>query len=227
MPHDDTTSGGSRSKHSVDSAVVIDVVNCGETDIVRVTEAAKSLDAKVRVHESYGDWLEKHNKAEELPWSDVTALVGVGKSLAEEGFVEKAVERLATAHLIVAVQDSSVINAAELFRQGAKGLLCLQSGRDRLHTDLEWYLRAAVKSRPSRRAVFTHRRNLANLTQAEIDVLDLMLDGNSNKQIAEHLEISLRTVELRRSKLMKKMEARNLAQLVFAVCRARPERVLI
>ena len=40
------------------------------------------------------------------------------------------------------------------------------------------------------------------------------MDGHSNKAIAEELDLSVRTIEVRRSKLMKKMKAGSLAELV-------------
>jgi len=66
-----------------------------------------------------------------------------------------------------------------------------------------------------------HQTNLTTLTPAEVQVLDAMLDGMANKQIAQALEIGLRTVELRRSKIMRKMQAKSLAQLVKYVCIAK------
>lgn len=54
---------------------------------------------------------------------------------------------------------------------------------------------------------------LARLTDRERTVLDELLMGLSTKEIARDLEISPRTVEVHRSRLMMKMEARNLAHL--------------
>jgi DNA-binding NarL/FixJ family response regulator len=52
------------------------------------------------------------------------------------------------------------------------------------------------------------------LTWNERSVLRLLLDGHANKSIARDLGMGLRTVELRRSTIMKKLGARNLAELV-------------
>ncbi|MEM6330592.1 MAG: LuxR C-terminal-related transcriptional regulator [Planctomycetota bacterium] len=65
------------------------------------------------------------------------------------------------------------------------------------------------------------KARLTRLTDAENEVLDAMLDGLANKQIAQSLQIGLRTVELRRSKIMRKMQAKSLAELVKFVCIAR------
>ncbi len=55
---------------------------------------------------------------------------------------------------------------------------------------------------------------LAMLSQGERAVLDLILEGKPNKEIAADLGLSNRTVEDRRARLMKKMDARSVAELV-------------
>lgn len=58
------------------------------------------------------------------------------------------------------------------------------------------------------------RRKLENLTPREQDVLELVVNGETNKGIARKLGISDKTVELHRSRVMSKMEASTLADLV-------------
>jgi len=55
---------------------------------------------------------------------------------------------------------------------------------------------------------------LERLTPGEHDVLRLLIDGNSNKTIAAELKLSVRTIEVRRAKLMRKMNAESLAELI-------------
>jgi FixJ family two-component response regulator len=58
------------------------------------------------------------------------------------------------------------------------------------------------------------RTAYASLTPREEDVYRLVVDGAMNKQIAYELDISQRTVEVHRAKVMGKMGARNLADLI-------------
>ncbi|HET7806694.1 MAG TPA: response regulator [Pseudolabrys sp.] len=58
------------------------------------------------------------------------------------------------------------------------------------------------------------RARLESLTGRQRQVLDLAVAGLSNKQIAERLGISFRTVENHRAWMMERMGARNLAELV-------------
>jgi two-component system, LuxR family, response regulator FixJ len=55
---------------------------------------------------------------------------------------------------------------------------------------------------------------LATLSEDEVAVLRKLLEGLPNKRIAVDLDIGLRTVELRRSNIMKKMDAASLPELV-------------
>ena len=64
------------------------------------------------------------------------------------------------------------------------------------------------------------RARLAELTPRERDVLDQVLDGHPNKVIAYNLGISARTVEIHRGRVMQKMQARTLSQLLRMVLRA-------
>jgi len=60
-------------------------------------------------------------------------------------------------------------------------------------------------------------RRLAGLTQREREVLDLIISGKLNKQIADVLGISIKTVEVHRARVMEKMEVSSLAELVQSV----------
>ncbi len=58
---------------------------------------------------------------------------------------------------------------------------------------------------------------LDRLTPRERQVLGLIVAGESNKGVAYHLEISDKTVEAHRAKVMEKMEAKSLADLMKKV----------
>ena len=63
------------------------------------------------------------------------------------------------------------------------------------------------------------RANLATLTQREREVLEHVVAGRLNKQIAADIGISMATVKLHRGHVMQKMQAVSLAQLVRMVDR--------
>ena len=55
--------------------------------------------------------------------------------------------------------------------------------------------------------------NPYHLTKREKQILKLVLDGKSNKEIAIELEVSKRTTEVHRFNLMKKLNVKNLIEL--------------
>jgi two-component system response regulator FixJ len=61
---------------------------------------------------------------------------------------------------------------------------------------------------------------LGGLTAREREVMDLMVHGHPNKVIAQKLDISFRTVEVHRSRILAKMGAENVAELVRLVLSA-------
>ena len=73
-------------------------------------------------------------------------------------------------------------------------------------------LDSQIRRRKMRRAGLEDR--LSKLTAGERDVLDLILGGKYNKEIAASLSLSVRTVEDRRARIMKKMDAKSVAELV-------------
>jgi two-component system CheB/CheR fusion protein len=57
-------------------------------------------------------------------------------------------------------------------------------------------------------------RRIADLTARERQVVEMVVEGNPNKQIAYVLGISQRTVETHRATAMKKIGARSLSELI-------------
>lgn len=64
-------------------------------------------------------------------------------------------------------------------------------------------------------------KRLAMLTPRENDVLEFLLDGQTNKAIADRLGVSSKTVESHRARLMIKMAAESLAELIRKTVAAR------
>jgi two-component system response regulator TtrR len=71
---------------------------------------------------------------------------------------------------------------------------------------------AELRDKQARRAQVAER--LATLTERERGVLQRIIEGKANKVIAAELDISVKTVEAHRSKVMEKMGVDSVAELV-------------
>jgi DNA-binding NarL/FixJ family response regulator len=60
------------------------------------------------------------------------------------------------------------------------------------------------------------RKRPEALTQREQEILQLIWSGLKNKEIAQRLKISVKTVEAHRANMMKKVRVSNAAQLLNA-----------
>lgn len=70
----------------------------------------------------------------------------------------------------------------------------------------------AANSERNRRENF--RKLLVQLTPREREVMQLVVDGRHNREIADRLGISVRTVEVHKTRMMTKLGVDNLANLV-------------
>lgn len=86
------------------------------------------------------------------------------------------------------------------------------------HTDLLDRVQGALKAEAERRTEREKRSDVSErigrLTRREREVMDLVVTGKANKVIAHELGVSQRTVEIHRARVMTKMDAQSLADLV-------------
>ena len=77
---------------------------------------------------------------------------------------------------------------------------------------------AAARATHDRKRACCER--LAQLTHREREVLDLVVAGRMNREVAEALDISIKTVEAHRARIMEKLGVSSLAELVQATLAA-------
>jgi two-component system response regulator FixJ len=107
--------------------------------------------------------------------------------------------------------------AVEAMRHGAYDFL----QKPFLDQDLLDRVRRAIDhDRANRVRLLQHdaiQEKLISLTPREREILDLVTSGKANKVMAAQLGVSQRTVEIHRARVMEKMGASSLAQLVRMV----------
>jgi len=119
--------------------------------------------------------------------------------------------------VIVITGYGDIPMAVQAMKAGAVSLLTKPCDPDRLWENILTALdrcRAVRTAREQREALVSR---LMTLTDDERAVLAGVMAGSPNKKIARDLDIGLRTVELRRSRLMKKIGVGSLAELIQAV----------
>lgn len=67
---------------------------------------------------------------------------------------------------------------------------------------------------PVRRRMEQHLKSSLHITPRQREVLRLVALGHTNREIAASLDISVRTVEVHRFNLMRRLNVRNVAQLL-------------
>ncbi len=74
--------------------------------------------------------------------------------------------------------------------------------------------KAKVKTQDLRGAVRDKKDEAFSLTARQKEILKLVALGHTNREIGEQLDISVRTVEVHRFNLMRRLRVRNVAQLL-------------
>jgi FixJ family two-component response regulator len=130
-------------------------------------------------------------------------------------------ERLArqgiTTPVVFVTGHGDVPMAVEAIKRGAFDFVEKPFNEARLTGIIERALDVDAKHAGQSAAQSEIAARLAKLSPREREVLDLVVAGKMNKTIADVMNISIKTVEAHRAKVMEKMCARSLAELVQAV----------
>ena len=123
--------------------------------------------------------------------------------------------------LVVLLESRSVEIAVELMQQGVFAVLTHPLEHQKLLTTIN----AAVEQSNTNQAEVDRSRDaslrIGEATDKEMEVLELMLKGCKNKESAERLGITVRAVEDRRFRLMKKVGVDSVAELIALSVTAR------
>ena len=116
--------------------------------------------------------------------------------------------------VIVITGHADVPTAVQLMKAGIIDFIEKPFEPSRMVEVVKGCLDRLADTAARREAALEVDRRLALLTPRERQVFDALIEGRSNKEIALQLEISPRTVEIFRSKVMGKMQADSLSVLV-------------
>jgi FixJ family two-component response regulator len=116
--------------------------------------------------------------------------------------------------VVVLTAHGNVAAARAALKNGAFDFLEKPVGDEMLLDVLRNALRADGERRASAIARSAATERLERLTAREREVLALLASGNQNREIAAHLGISPRTVEVHKARIMEKLDCRSLAEVI-------------
>ncbi|HOB44950.1 MAG TPA: response regulator [Zoogloea sp.] len=124
------------------------------------------------------------------------------------------------APIIFVSAHGDVPMVARAMRDGAFDFLQKPFNEQVLLDRVQEAVQFAARSRRQSAWLADIHGRLDSLTARERDVMDGMVAGRLNKQIAEGLGISMKTVEQHRARVMEKLQVDSLAELVRIVVRS-------
>lgn len=126
--------------------------------------------------------------------------------LIEQGLVDRLPVLFLTGHADVSTAVSAV-------KRGAFDFVEKPFSDNALVDRVIEALQRSAQALAAERSRAELQREIAELTEREREVMRLIIDGRANKQIADALDISVRTVEVHRSRVFDKMAVRSAVEL--------------
>jgi len=112
----------------------------------------------------------------------------------------------------------------KIIKAGATGYLTKSSDKSELYTAIDQVLSGHTYICDEVKNIFAElnltddnneeKHDLNKLSDRELDIVRLLKKGNSSKEIASHLSLSVRTVDAHRYNILKKLNLKNAAALV-------------
>jgi two-component system response regulator DctR len=192
-----------------------DVVRDALTWLLRsrrlLSEAFASVDA-------FELWLAEHTAPGRTAWPPAPACLVLDVRMpGTSGLVlfERLAQRglLPLLPVIFLTGHGDVPTAVAAVKRGAFDFVEKPFSNNSLVDRVELALQASGQALLRRRALQATAQALAELTERERTVMQLVIEGRPNKLIADELQISVRTVEVHRARVFEKMNVKSAVEL--------------
>jgi len=116
--------------------------------------------------------------------------------------------------VIIITGHGDIPMAVQAMREGAAEFLEKPYDNEVLIARIRQCLVDVTKKKDKESRIAAAKAQLAQLTPRELEVMKMLVAGKHNKVIANELNISIRTAEAHRAKVMKKLQADSLSDIV-------------
>lgn len=128
--------------------------------------------------------------------------------------LQKLTDRCMAAQIIIMTGHGDVPMAVKAMRIGASDFIEKPFEPDEMLQAIERAVAQFQAASQSKGSQAEARERLSRLTPRETEVMQQLVLGHPNKIIAHELDLSPRTVEVHRARVMDKTEAKSLSELV-------------
>lgn len=125
--------------------------------------------------------------------------------------------------IIFISEHADVATAVQAVQSGAVGFLTKPFSKQVLLENLRVALERDKTRRAHKAARIRAQAGIDSLTRRERQLMDCVVEGMKNREIAETLELNLKTVEMHRGKMMKKLQVETLVELIRLYQRVYPD----
>lgn len=116
--------------------------------------------------------------------------------------------------VIVVTAYGDVQTAVRAMKAGAVDFVEKPIGEQGLLDQIQKAIAEDLKNNEKRAVQREVKQRYERLTPREKEVMALVVDGLSSKEIAQQIDVSFKTVEAHRAKIMRKMEAKSVPHLI-------------
>lgn len=167
----------------------------------------ESINLQVQTYLNAKDFLDSYDNQRGCLITDVRMPIMSGLELLEQ--LSSSKKQLS---IIIITGYGDIAMAIRAMKAGAEDFILKPINHQNLLEITQRCLKKVKDNTTQRQTGLQERIN--GLTKREKQVMDLVVEGKLNKQIAYELNISISTVEVHRANVMRKMEVKSLAELI-------------
>lgn len=141
-------------------------------------------------------------------------------------------EKVPNVKILGVSMHTNIILIKQMLMSGASGYVSKTSSFDEMKTAIitvnegQRYICRDVKDYITNQVISEHQADPAyrinQLTKRELEIVNMIKDGHSSREISEKLFISKRTVEVHRYNIFKKLDVNNITSLIRVTNQAFP-----